>query len=59
MSGGTMGLEFGERRATYLDVGGIQKGRFLGSGPGHQVLEEAGLDGQSQYEAIKRYIASS
>ncbi len=37
----------------------FQKGRFLGSGPGHQVLEEAGLDGQSQYEAIKRYIGSS
>jgi len=37
----------------------FKKGRFLGSGPGHRVLEEAGLDGRSQYEAIKRYIASS
>jgi transketolase len=37
----------------------FQKGRFLGSGPGRQVLEEAGLDGRSQYEAIRRYIESS
>jgi transketolase len=36
----------------------FMKGRYLGSGPGHRVLEEAGLDGKSQYEAIKRYIAS-
>jgi len=33
----------------------FMKGRYLGSGPGHRVLEEAGLDGKSQYEAIKRY----
>ncbi len=33
------------------------EGRYLGSGPGHRVLEEAGLDGRSQYEAIKRYAA--
>ncbi len=37
----------------------FQKGHFLGSGPGHKVLEEAGLDGKNQYLAIKRYIASS
>ncbi len=37
----------------------FQKGCFLGSGPGHRVLEEAGLDGRSQYEAIKKYIASA
>ncbi|MEJ2581564.1 MAG: hypothetical protein P8127_07995, partial [Acidobacteriota bacterium] len=36
----------------------FMKGRYLGSGPGHRVLEEAGLDGRSQYEAIKRYIAN-
>jgi hypothetical protein len=34
------------------------KGRYLGSGTGDRVLEEAGLDGRSQYKAIKRYIAS-
>jgi transketolase len=27
----------------------FKKGRYLGSGPGHRVLEEAGLDGKSQY----------
>jgi transketolase len=36
----------------------FQKGHYLGSGPGHRVLEEAGLDGRSQYRAIKKYIAS-
>lgn len=36
----------------------FMRGRYLGSGPGHRVLEEAGLDGKSQYEAIKRYVAS-
>jgi transketolase len=36
----------------------FMKGHYLGSGPGERVLEEAGLDGNSQYEAIKRYIAS-
>jgi len=37
----------------------FKKGRYLGSGPGHRVLEEAGLDGQSQYQAIKKYVESS
>jgi len=36
-----------------------RKGRYLGSGPGARVLEEAGLDGRSQYEAIKKYLGSS
>jgi transketolase len=31
----------------------FMKGHFLGSGPGYRVLEEAGLDGKSQYEAIR------
>jgi transketolase len=34
----------------------FRKGHFLGSGPGEVVLEEAGLDGPSQYRAIKRYV---
>jgi transketolase len=33
-----------------------QKGHFLGSGQGEIVLAEAGLDGESQYRAIKRYL---
>jgi transketolase len=37
----------------------FMKGHFLGSGPGYRVLEEAGLDGRSQYEAIKRYASGS
>ncbi len=32
------------------------KGHFLGSGPGHKVIEEAGLNGEAQYKAIIEYI---
>jgi len=31
-------------------------GRFLGSGAGAQVMAEAGLDGGSQFEAIRAYV---
>jgi len=34
----------------------FQKGHFLGSGQGARVLEEAGLDGESQYNAIVKYL---
>ena len=34
----------------------FQKGHFLGSGQAQMVLEEAGLDGESQFKAIMRYI---
>lgn len=34
----------------------FQRGHFLGSGQAQRVLEEAGLDGQSQFEAIVRYV---
>ncbi len=37
----------------------FMKKRYLGSGPGHRVLEEAGLDGTSQYEGIKKYVEQS
>ncbi|MDH3283124.1 MAG: hypothetical protein OEQ13_00145 [Acidobacteriota bacterium] len=33
-----------------------QKGHFLGSGEARYVLEEAGLDGESQYRAVKRHL---
>jgi transketolase len=33
-----------------------RKGHFLGSGQGEVVLEEAGLDGDSQYAAVRRYL---
>ena len=31
-------------------------GRYLGSGQGEVVLAEAGLDGESQARAIRRYL---
>jgi hypothetical protein len=31
-------------------------GSFLGSGQGAMVLSEAGLDGDSQYRAIRKYL---
>ncbi len=34
----------------------FRKGHFLGSGQGEIVLAEAGLDGKSQYRAIKKYL---
>jgi len=34
----------------------FQKGHYLGSGQGELVLAEAGLDGESQYKAVRRYI---
>jgi transketolase len=34
----------------------FRKGHFLGSGQGYMVLAEAGLDGKSQYKAIKKYV---
>ena len=33
-----------------------QKGHFLGSGQGAAVLAEAGLDAQSQYQAVRTYL---
>jgi transketolase len=46
------------RRGREATLHPYQKGRYLGSGPGHRVLEEAGLDGMSQYEAIRRFAES-
>jgi len=34
----------------------FQKGHFLGSGQGEVVMAEAGLDGESQYRTIRRYL---
>jgi transketolase len=34
----------------------FRQGHFLGSGQAGQVLEEAGLDGRSQFLAIRRYL---
>jgi transketolase len=35
----------------------FSKGHYLGSGQAHKVLEEAGLDGEGQWKAIKAYAA--
>jgi hypothetical protein len=35
----------------------FRKGHFLGSGPAEKVLEEAGLDGESQAKAILGYVS--
>ncbi len=34
----------------------FQKGHYLGSGQADMVLEEAGLDGESQFKAILKYV---
>jgi transketolase len=34
----------------------FRKGHFLGSGQGEMVLAEAGLDGKSQFKAVKKYV---
>jgi transketolase len=44
----------GEGRAATLHP--YANGRYPGSGSGETVLEEAGLDGRSQYRAIRRYV---
>jgi len=36
----------------------FSQGRYLGSGQSHKVLEEAGLDGKGQFEAIINYAKS-
>jgi len=36
----------------------FQHGHFLASGRGEAVMEEAGLDGASQFEAIRRFLAA-
>jgi transketolase len=46
--------DFGRNRTLHP----YRKGHFLGSGQGHVVLTEAGLDGKSQYVAIREYAAA-
>ena len=38
-------------------VNAFSKGHYLGSGQAHKVLEEAGLHGAGQWEAVSRYAA--
>jgi transketolase len=43
-------------RGRRMSLHPFRKGHFLGSGQANQVLEEAGLDGKSQFKAICRYL---
>lgn len=44
--------DFGRRMTLHA----FRKGHYLGSGQADRVLAEAGLDGESQFEAIRRYV---
>jgi len=44
------------KRGREMTVHPFQASRFLGSGKAEAVVAEAGLDGQSQFEAIMRYL---
>jgi transketolase len=46
----------GSSSARSLTLHPYQSGHYLGSGQGAKVLAEAGLDGASQYRAIRRYL---
>ncbi len=39
-----------------LSLHAFSRGRYPGSGQAQMVMEEAGLDGESQYQAIRRYV---
>ncbi len=43
-------------RGRAMSLHPFMKGHYLGSGQARQVLEEAGLDPESQYEAVLRYV---
>ncbi len=43
-------------RGRQMTLHAFQKGHYLGSGQADKVLAEAGLDGESQFEAIVRYV---
>jgi hypothetical protein len=38
-------------------INAFGKGHYLGSGQAHKVLEEAGLHGAGQWEAVSKYAA--
>lgn len=43
-------------RGRNLSLHAFQKGHYLGSGVARMVMREAGLDGEGQYAAIRRYL---
>jgi transketolase len=46
-------------RGRMMTLHPFRKGHYLGSGQADKVLEEAGLDGESQFQAILRYVEKS
>jgi transketolase len=44
------------RRGRMMTLHPFRKGHYLGSGQADKVLEEAGLHGESQFQAIMRYV---
>jgi len=52
----TMDRWIRSERGRRLTLHPFQKGHYLGSGQADQVLAEAGLDGESQFKAILRYV---
>jgi hypothetical protein len=40
-----------------MSIHPFKKGRYLGSGQAHKVLEEAGLHGEGQWRAVMEYAA--
>jgi transketolase len=52
----TMDRWIRSERGRRLTLYPFQKGHFLGSGQADIVLAEAGLDGESQFEAIRKFI---
>ncbi len=44
------------QRGRELTIHAFQRGHYLGSGQAHKVLEEAGLNGEHQFNAIVRYV---
>ena len=43
-------------RGRLMTIHAFHKGHYLGSGQAHMVVTEAGLDGESQFRAIIRYV---
>jgi transketolase len=43
-------------RSRKMTLHPFQKGHYLGSGQAEMVLSEAGLDGESQFKAIMRFL---
>ncbi len=43
-------------RGRLMTIHPFQKGHYLGSGQADKVLAEAGLDGESQFKAVTRYV---